>query len=55
MHPMIGWFEYKGRSINQLKKMLDDITVKPRSEYVTPTDWTMINNIYTKNILEDDL
>lgn len=33
------WFEYKGRSINQLKKMLDDITVKPRGEYVTPTDW----------------
>jgi len=33
------WFEYKGRSINQLKKMLDDITVKPRGEYITPTDW----------------
>lgn len=33
------WFEYKGRSINQLKKMLDDITVKPKGEYVTPYDW----------------
>jgi hypothetical protein len=33
------WFEYKGRSIVQLKKMLDNITVKPRGEYVTEYDW----------------
>ena len=33
------WFEYKGRSIVQLKKMLDDITVKPKGEYVTQYDW----------------
>jgi len=33
------WFEYKGRSIVQLKKVLDDITVKPKGEYVTSLDW----------------
>ena len=33
------WFEYKGRSIFQLKKMLDEITVKPKGEYVTSFDW----------------
>ena len=33
------WFEYKGRSISQLKKMLDKITVKPKEEYVTALDW----------------
>ena len=33
------WFEYKGRSISQLKKMLDEITVKPKGEYVTSLDW----------------